>query len=135
MSTIGKNSTGLKEPEKSPPAIQMGFRFIVISNQAGIARMTSLEEVKRIHRKMVETLAAEGIEILQVYVCPHHWEDNCDCQTQTSILFQASKITCFAWIIPCLLAMIQGIWKLQNRRDRCTVGRFCKIYGLAYFGK
>ena len=55
---------------------KMGFRFIVISNQAGIARrMTSLEEVKRIHRKMVETLAAEGIEILQVYVCPHHWED------------------------------------------------------------
>ena len=72
---------------------KMGFRFIVISNQAGIARrMTSLEEVKRIHRKMVETLAAEGIEILQVYVCPHHWEDNCDCRKpKPGMLFQASK--------------------------------------------
>ena len=72
---------------------KMGFRFIVISNQAGIARrMTSLEEVKRLHRKMVETLAAEGIEILQVYVCPHHWEDNCDCRKpKPGMLFQASK--------------------------------------------
>ena len=54
--------------------------------------MTSLEEVKRIHRKMVETLAAEGIEILQVYVCPHHWEDNCDCRKpKPGMLFQASR--------------------------------------------
>ena len=72
---------------------KMGFRFIVISNQAGIARgMTSPEEVERIHRKMVETLAAEGIEILQVYVCPHHWEDNCDCRKpKPGMLFQASR--------------------------------------------
>ena len=72
---------------------KMGFCFIVISNQAGIARgMTSPEEVERIHRKMVETLAAEGIEILQVYVCPHHWEDNCDCRKpKPGMLFQASK--------------------------------------------
>jgi len=72
---------------------KMGFRFIVISNQAGIARgMTSPEEVERIHRKMVETLTAEGIEILQVYVCPHHWEDNCDCRKpKPGMLFQASR--------------------------------------------
>ena len=72
---------------------KMGFRFIVISNQAGIARgMTSPEEVERIHRKMVESLAAEGIEILQVYVCPHHWEDNCDCRKpKPGMLFQASR--------------------------------------------
>jgi len=72
---------------------KMGFRFIVISNQAGIARgMTSPEEVERIHRKMVETLAAEGIEILQVYVCPHHWEDNCVCRKpKPGMLFQASR--------------------------------------------
>jgi len=72
---------------------KMGFRFIVISNQAGIARgMTSPEEVERIHHKMVETLAAEGIEILQVYVCPHHWEDNCDCRKpKPGMLFQASR--------------------------------------------
>jgi len=72
---------------------KMGFCFIVISNQAGIARgMTSPEEVERIHRKMVETLAAEGIEILQVYVCPHHWEDNCDCRKpKPGMLFQASR--------------------------------------------
>ena len=29
---------------------------------------------------MIQTLAAEGIKILQVYVCPHHWEEGCACR-------------------------------------------------------
>ena len=41
---------------------------------------------------MMQTLEAEGIDILQVYVCPHHWEDNCDCRKpKPGMLFQASK--------------------------------------------
>ena len=72
---------------------ELGFCFIVISNQAGIARgISSAEAVERIHCKMIENLAAEGIEILQVYVCPHHWEDGCACRKpKPGMLLQASK--------------------------------------------
>ena len=60
---------------------QLGFRFIVVSNQAGIARgITCVEEVERIHQQMTQSLAAEGVEILQVYFCPHHWEEGCECR-------------------------------------------------------
>ncbi len=72
---------------------KLGFRFIVISNQAGIARnITSAVEVEHIHRQMVQTLAEEGIEILQVYICPHHWEEGCNCRKpKPGMLLQASK--------------------------------------------
>jgi len=54
-----------------------GFSFIVITNQAGIARnMIDPDELARIHQNMVAELAAEGIEILAVYMSPHHWNDN-----------------------------------------------------------
>lgn len=52
-----------------------GYRFIVITNQAGVARgMVDPVELASIHSKMVRAMAAEGIEILRVYVCPDHWE-------------------------------------------------------------
>lgn len=52
-----------------------GFKFIVITNQAGIARkMIDPEALEEIHLKMASTLKADGIEILGVYVCPDHWE-------------------------------------------------------------
>ena len=47
-----------------------GFKFIVISNQAGIARkMVSEDEVKSINVKMQSELMKESIEILETYFC------------------------------------------------------------------
>ena len=52
------------------------FRFIVITNQAGIARkMIDPKALEDIHRKMIYDLASAGIEVLNVYVCPDHWND------------------------------------------------------------
>ena len=70
-----------------------GFKFIVISNQAGIGRgQTKAQEVKRIHQLMEQTLAEDGVEILQVYVCPHHWDEGCKCRKpKPGMLLQASK--------------------------------------------
>lgn len=54
-----------------------GFRFIVITNQAGIARkMIDPDDLAEIHENMVEELAQEGVKILKVYVSPHHWDEN-----------------------------------------------------------
>ena len=42
--------------------------------------------------KMKEVFQQSGINILDVYVCPHHWDDNCYCRKpKPSMLFQASK--------------------------------------------
>jgi len=70
-----------------------GFSFIVLSNQAGIARgMVSAEVVRSINRQMVEELKADGVEVLDVYVCPHHWDDGCECRKPApGMFFRASR--------------------------------------------
>jgi D-glycero-D-manno-heptose 1,7-bisphosphate phosphatase len=70
-----------------------GFRFIVISNQAGIARgMQDAAAVDEINKRMVGTLRDRGVEVLDVYVCPHHWDDGCECRKPApGLFFRASR--------------------------------------------
>jgi histidinol-phosphate phosphatase family protein len=70
-----------------------GFQFIVISNQAGIARgMIDPNELERIHINMRKELKKDGVEILDIYVCPHHWDEGCSCRKPNpGMLYQASK--------------------------------------------
>jgi|TARA_B100001750_G_C15461949_1_gene574813 histidinol-phosphate phosphatase family protein len=50
-----------------------GYSFIVITNQAGVARgIVEADEVERIHRNMVDALAVLGISVLEVYTCIDH---------------------------------------------------------------
>ena len=36
-------------------------------------------------------LLKEGVNILDWYICPHHWEDNCECRKpKPGLLFKAS---------------------------------------------
>jgi D-glycero-D-manno-heptose 1,7-bisphosphate phosphatase len=54
-----------------------GYQFLVITNQAGVARgMVDPVDLEMIHENMLRELAADGIQILKVYVCPDHWETN-----------------------------------------------------------
>jgi D-glycero-D-manno-heptose 1,7-bisphosphate phosphatase len=65
-----------------------GFKFIVISNQAGIARkMVTEDQVKSINKRMRDELFKESIEILETYYCPHHWNDGCFCRKPNPGLF------------------------------------------------
>ena len=84
---IPETVEGLKELS------QEGFEFIVISNQAGIGRgVLSAASVDEINDRMKKYLEGQNIPIKGVYVCPHHWEDNCDCRKPApGMLFQASK--------------------------------------------
>jgi D-glycero-D-manno-heptose 1,7-bisphosphate phosphatase len=70
-----------------------GFKFIVISNQAGIARkMVSDYEVKSINNRMRDELMKESIEILETYYCPHHWDEGCYCRKPNpGLFFKASS--------------------------------------------
>jgi len=52
-----------------------GFKVIIITNQAGVARGYFTEEtVKEINGYVQESLAREGASIDMFYYCPHHTE-------------------------------------------------------------
>lgn len=52
-----------------------GFKVIVITNQAGVARGYFAEEtLKEINRYIQESLAKQGALIDRIYYCPHHIE-------------------------------------------------------------
>jgi histidinol-phosphate phosphatase family protein len=68
---ISKNREAMKS------LAMAGFKFIVITNQAGIARnMIEPDALANIHQNMMDELLLDGIEILRVYVSPHHWNEN-----------------------------------------------------------
>lgn len=52
---------------------QDGYEFIVITNQGGITKgRYSHSMLESIHQKMKKLLEWQGIEILDIYYCPHH---------------------------------------------------------------
>ena len=65
-----------------------GYKIIVVSNQSGAARgYFTLEDVERVNARMLEMLAAEGVEVDALYYCPHHPQGKvdeftfaCDCR-------------------------------------------------------
>ncbi len=60
---------GLKKLQKN------GYRFIIISNQAGIARgLYSLKDAETLNRALKARLAKSGVKIKNIYLCPHHPE-------------------------------------------------------------
>jgi D-glycero-D-manno-heptose 1,7-bisphosphate phosphatase len=69
---------------------QRGYLLIVVSNQAGIARgICTREEVERLHLYMVEQLRQHGVEITEIYYCPHHPEvSECLCRKPAPLLLE-----------------------------------------------
>ena len=83
-------------PETREALIELsliGFKFIVITNQAGIARkMIDPEMVEDIHQKMIAELAIDGVEVLKVYMSPDHWDENSLMRKPApGMFFQAAK--------------------------------------------
>ena len=77
-----------------------GYLVIVITNQSGIARGVFDEErLTLIHKKLMRMLKDEGIEIDDIYYCPHHTEGvieqytlDCDCRKpKPKMLLNAAK--------------------------------------------
>lgn len=69
--------SGLKKFQK------LGYKFIIISNQAGIARgLYSLNDAEKFNRALAVRLAKLGIKIKKVFICPHHPEftEKCSCR-------------------------------------------------------
>lgn len=55
--------------------------FIVITNQPGIGTgEVSPNFLDSLHSKIIVDLLANGISVVGIYVCPHHWDDDCECR-------------------------------------------------------
>lgn len=64
-------------------AAEAGWLRIVVTNQSGIGRgLFGMEEVERVHRRMVDLLAEEGSGVDGIEICPHFPERDgpCDCR-------------------------------------------------------
>jgi len=70
-----------------------GYRVVVVSNQAGIARGAMSEaDLTAIHKAMSDEVAAAGGKIEAIYCCTHDWDAGCECRKpQPGMLFQAQR--------------------------------------------
>lgn len=74
---------------------KLGYIIIVITNQAGIARGKYTEDdFKVLNDWMIKEFNKKGINISNVYFCPHHPEfsELCDCRKpKTKMIMDAQK--------------------------------------------
>ena len=84
---LEKNILGLQQ------LASYGYKFIVISNQAGVGRgIMTKSEVDEINKSIQNHLRLRGIEIIDFYTCFHDWNDGCICRKPKSgLLVQASR--------------------------------------------
>lgn len=70
-----------------------GYRVIVVSNQAGIARGAMSDgDLDAIHARMRSDVDAAGGRIDAIYHCPHGWDEGCECRKpRPGMLFQAQR--------------------------------------------
>jgi histidinol-phosphate phosphatase family protein len=70
-----------------------GYRILIISNQAGIARgKMTVADLEDIHNYIQEELSACDAAIDHFYYCPHGWDENCNCRKpKPGMLFQAQR--------------------------------------------
>jgi D-glycero-D-manno-heptose 1,7-bisphosphate phosphatase len=68
-----------------------GYLIIVISNQGGIGKkIYSHEQVNSLHQFLLDEFAKNGIEVSEIFYCPHHPDYNgkCLCRKPDSLLFE-----------------------------------------------
>ncbi len=70
-----------------------GFKIIVITNQGGINKgLYSHNDVEELHAWMRENLEQNGIELEDVFYCPHHNHfQKCICRKPESQLIEKAK--------------------------------------------
>ena len=72
---------------------EAGWRVLVVSNQAGVARGAMTEaDLLQIHRHMVKDAESAGGRLEAIYYCPHNWDEDCECRKpKPGMLFQAQR--------------------------------------------
>lgn len=78
---------------------QAGYRLVVVTNQAGVARgYYGEDEVVQLHEYMNELLAPQGAKIDHFFYCPHHPEHGigiykkvCHCRKPETGMFEMAE--------------------------------------------
>jgi D-glycero-D-manno-heptose 1,7-bisphosphate phosphatase len=72
---------------------EAGYRVIIVSNQAGIARGAMTQaDLAHIHDQMKAEVLKAGGRIDAFYHCPHDWDEDCECRKpKPGMLFQAQR--------------------------------------------
>lgn len=70
----------------------LGYEFIIVTNQSGIARgYYNKDDFYRLTSWMLKEFEKNGIKIKDVFFCPHLPNDNCNCRKpKTGMIEQAS---------------------------------------------
>jgi D-glycero-D-manno-heptose 1,7-bisphosphate phosphatase len=71
----------------------LGLGLVVVTNQSAIGRgLIDADRLDRIHRRLIEQLAAEGVQLDGIYFCPHLPGDGCGCRKpRTDLVAQAAE--------------------------------------------
>jgi len=72
---------------------KLGLGLVVITNQSGVGRgYFDRAGLDLIHQRLCALLAAEGIQLDGIYVCPHHPSEGCTCRKpQPELLEKAAR--------------------------------------------
>ena len=66
---------------------RLGYLIIIISNQGGIARGQFTTDA--VQQKFIDTMAANGVKVTEIYYCPHHPEaGNCLCRKPQPLMIE-----------------------------------------------
>ncbi len=67
-----------------------GFEFIVITNQGGISKkLYTKNDVFSLHSHMQQQFEENGVQLLDIYFCPHHNAiEKCLCRKSNSLLLE-----------------------------------------------
>ena len=95
----------------------IGYSFIIITNQAGLNRnMITNKNYKKINIKIKQYFNSKNISLLDIFHCPHHWDDNCKCRKPKNGMFLSASskysfrlIKLFILVIKFLIIMLQLI--------------------------
>lgn len=76
-------------PETLARLRELGLKLVIVSNQSGVGRgLVSADEAAAVHRRFVDALRAEGVELDAAYYCPHAPEDGCRCRKPSPELLE-----------------------------------------------
>jgi len=69
----------------------IGYQIIVITNQSGIGRgLYTEKDFFELNEWMIKEFKNFGVEIQEVFFCPHSPEDNCECRKPKSGMFYSA---------------------------------------------
>ncbi|MCG8324559.1 MAG: D-glycero-beta-D-manno-heptose 1,7-bisphosphate 7-phosphatase [Thiotrichales bacterium] len=65
------------------------YRTVIASNQSGLGReVFSIDDLNRVHEKMLREIALHGGMVDAVFFCPHSPSDDCNCRKPNPGLFE-----------------------------------------------